>query len=61
MGQVLAPSTSKDDFDIELEKEIRKTLISHDFKIDVEYWEKVLKRLEIKAAKEYLKDLAKEY
>jgi len=33
---------------VELEKQIKTTIDAHDFKIDVEYWENVLKRLQLK-------------
>mmetsp|Transcript_32781 Transcript_32781/g.29651 ORF Transcript_32781/g.29651 Transcript_32781/m.29651 type:complete len:119 (+) Transcript_32781:173-529(+) len=46
----------------ELEDECNQTLDNpSEFKIDVEYWENVLKRIKVKKAKAYLKDLGKEF
>ena len=33
---------------VELEKDINNTISVHDFKIDVEYWENILKKLQLK-------------
>lgn len=47
---------------IELEKEIHQTLdCPSDFKIDVEYWENVLKKLRIRKAKAFLEDMGNKF
>jgi len=47
---------------LELEKEIHQTLDNpSDFKIDVEYWENVLRKLRIRKAKAYLEDMGSKF